>query len=357
MTRLPALHKRQKSAFTLIELLVVIAIIALLISILLPAIGQARKTARIAVCGMNLKQLGTATQTYAADFRDKVASFTWTTGTNTRPFTGDIDLFGPFGEDISAAAAQAIWIMRKRADEPAPTFRGLIGTWIPHVFYSHLVLQDYLASRLPEKMVVCPEDAPRNLWQSDPKGAFRRDALKPQPNGTEPLNWRYPYSSSYELTVSAYSPDNQSRDGGPYQVQQQSHATFFVNPSASRNVLGRRTIPEITFPASKVEFFEAGSRHGSKLQTHAFMSDAKCQHIFFDNSVRMMNSRDSTLNFQPNSPGLAEALQLTYEVSPWEPGYDRFADQNVLFNSRFRWTRGGLKGVDFGGGNIDTSNW
>ncbi|QNN23968.1 type II secretion system protein [Planctomycetales bacterium ZRK34] len=55
--------------FTLIELLVVVSIIALLIAILMPSLAKARATARMITCSSILKQFGTTTQMYAAEFR------------------------------------------------------------------------------------------------------------------------------------------------------------------------------------------------------------------------------------------------------------------------------------------------
>ena len=61
-------HPRNIRAFTIVELLVVISIIALLIAILLPAIGKARNAARVTQSSANLRNLGIANESYSADW-------------------------------------------------------------------------------------------------------------------------------------------------------------------------------------------------------------------------------------------------------------------------------------------------
>lgn len=64
--------KAARRAFTLIELLIVIAIISLLISLVLPSVGSARRTTWNVLCQNNLRQIGLATQMYLDEQKDPV---------------------------------------------------------------------------------------------------------------------------------------------------------------------------------------------------------------------------------------------------------------------------------------------
>src|SRR5262245_39944420 len=120
-----------RQAFALIELLVVIAIIAILLSILLPALRETRRSGRGAICRSNLRQMDVAHHAYANDFRSFIAAL------NGRAEDHDPESSYPMGwPDYNAVGLQA----RATIDEftGRTLYSGDIPTfWVGGVSTSH----------------------------------------------------------------------------------------------------------------------------------------------------------------------------------------------------------------------------
>lgn len=68
-------HKSSKKGFTLVELLVVISIIAMLLAVLMPALGKAKKLAQGTVCAAHMRGIGTGMLAYVTEFQYFPASY------------------------------------------------------------------------------------------------------------------------------------------------------------------------------------------------------------------------------------------------------------------------------------------
>ncbi|HEX8878197.1 MAG TPA: prepilin-type N-terminal cleavage/methylation domain-containing protein [Phycisphaerales bacterium] len=351
---------KPRAAFTLIELLIVIAIIALLIGILLPALGAARRTARVGICSNNLRQFNTAMGGFAKDYKDTLFSFPWKQGDPLPADMGNkIGANGfTFDTDLEAGAFNAVYYMRKFAglnpsDTPVPN------NWFPYIRYSHLALTPYLGEKLPLVNNACPEDS----WLLTAQKYYRNPAESGIPWDTStdddgrPTGWRTVFRSSYDVHFSNYGPDRDrvimTRSGAArvpfYYVEDglvySAPGTNFL--ITERGVYASKKLADVRFPSQKTWGSDDFDRHhgrGAK-----FYADPRARQPlpFYDGSVRVLLTSETNPGWDPHTRNqmiVRRALKNTTQF--YEPAYE--GGKTVAYGPTgwYKYGRGGNLGWD-----------
>jgi hypothetical protein len=346
----PRSHPR---AFVIAELVIVLLILLVAVLLVSLVIPDARRRVRLAGSIQNLQQIGKAATGFAADKNNRAFSFDWAPGSHEC----DGYQFPVATTYMEAAADQAVCILRERANR---TDILAIRGWFPHVFYNHLVLIDYVPGSFLGGVFTSPGDTPRLAWQravmenpQDPNTAYFTLACRPAGNTQGDRRW--PYSSSYELQASFYSPDAvQFRQGDTPipTVQQDPLGHRYYQPGNSATVLGQRRMDEIHYPSHKVMLYETNQRFYGSRNLYFMYQDARVPLLFADGSAAVRSSSRANPGFQPNSPtsGLPTRVNYSPELT-WETPTANGGGAEYV-NGVFRWTRSGLRGRDFGGPEI-----
>jgi hypothetical protein len=110
---------------------------------------------------------------------------------------------------------------------------------------------------------------------------------------------------------------------------------------------------DVTFPSQKVHMHDSQDRHHFPgRQLYFGYPQARQPLLFFDSSVRTFRSGDGNEGWNPRVP-TADDYRYPYAPDAWEsPTLSGQATEQV--HAYYRWTRGGLQGIDFGGKAINT---
>jgi len=346
---------KARSGFSLIELTALVVVATSITAVLGPAMGHMREQMQGVTSEGNLASIGQVGAMYGIDNDDRIFTFTWQGGgTYINLKTGN---YSTATDDLTAAA----WQVRNILQRATGRVHGVGSILSPssrlmHRRYSHLVLADYLGGNVTDPMWADPADTHQLSWQlnpleyidDDPNTLPYGNGMPDQSGYDDDNNWAtnsilqlWPFASSYQVVPHAWMQDF----GNQYIPVADTPHLFQGGGSIQ---LGERRFHEVRFPSAKVHMFEEFDREQAGSPYFAY-DHAQSAKLMFDGSINTMASGLSHSSVSPDD-------YLDGNKFVWEQTYvplDTFPiplgglGDPTLLNQRFRWTLGGLQGVNY----------
>ena len=345
---------RMQRGLTIVEAIVVILIIAVILAVMTPAMAPSRRPARVMASQSNLRQLAVGNANFAANNNDLIISY-------DAPGLGDPLDEAPTDGVHQAQLRQAEILRRGTGRFDVDNEIGVDETHLAQNRYLHIPVIETMTGMLPEPVAVNPLDIHHQDFQEvndreeygdlpggDPSTSFGSWTLEQAVN-------RWTYASSYQSTVSAWSPDEPVAGTSQLPVRPSEDGMSLVVDR--EHAVAPRSMDDVAFTSSKAFFFEEFDYMVGSGTAAAHFSDPKARVNvqFFDSSVRRITTSEAIPGWDPAAP----CVQDRFSTTAYRPIDTRFfpAASESLGPQPYRWTRGGLKGIDVGGDAVDTSAW
>ena len=345
--------------FSLVELVAVIAVVASAGAVLGPSFGGIRNQQQGLTSEGKLLAISQASAMYGMDSDDRIPSFTWRAGdTYVDLGTGNTRVLASDTEGASRQVQNILYRATGRLNGVGRILNP--SSRLMYRKYSHLVLADYMGGNVSDPIWADPADDLLLGWQENPFGYLDSESDVPYGQGLPDeqgydmsFSWLEPnilqlwaFSSSYQVVPHAWQNDF----GSQYiPISQTPHSFLYWSDFGSSIELGERRQNEVVFPSAKVYMYEEFDREFPSIDLYFGYDNARCAKLMFDGSINTQPSKEAQISVSPAvySHGPRTEWRQPYVPIdqfpiPWDGlGSDREVSQ------RFRWTIGGLTGVNY----------
>jgi len=337
---------------TVIELCACVAVVSALSVTILPALAAVRDDSQNELSKANLMEMGQTRDQYAMENKDRIFSYTWRAG---EVYTMPDGRVRKLNDDQEAAAYQNTEILMRRTGRISGIHKIRTASGrLPHRRFSHLVLLDYMAGTNEEfnetTVAIDPADEQQLTWRQRPLEYTTGSGVPYSGNNAfgydDDTNWygienkmRWPFASSYQVVPYAWQGDGPTDIYVP--VAETPHLYLLNGQSVS---LGRRFTSEVAFPSKKVHMHEEFDFEQTRYPYFAY-DHAMPEKLMFDGSINSRPSGEANDSVNPADPDpVWRQRYVPLDTFPIPLG--GFGDDTEL-NMRYRWTDGGLQGVDY----------